>query len=106
MATGSRSPNRTASRAPSVRNLGDDKENYRWNFLIKNNRDRDDYAAFIDYCKHFDLSGAAFHAGVENYVDVDNWLRGMAFAVLSGAGDNYAANSAHNGQFYVRPDGR
>ena len=26
--------------------------------------------------------------------------------VLSGAGDNYAANSAHNGQFYVRPDGR
>ncbi len=90
----------------SVRDLGDDKENYRWNFLIKNNRERDDYAAFIEYCKHFDLSGSAFHAGAENFVDVDNWLRGMAFAVLSGAGDNYAANSAHNGQFYVRPDGR
>ena len=89
-----------------IRNLGDDKENYRWNFLIKNNREHDDYAAFIAYCKHFDLSGAAFHADVENFVDVDNWLRGMAFGVLSGSGDNYAANSAHNGQFYVRPDGR
>lgn len=91
----------------AVRDLGDDKENYRWNFLIKNNRERDDYAAFIDYCKHFDLSGAAFHASVENFVDVDNWLRSMAFAVLSGASDNYGAGDlAHNAQFYVRPDGR
>ena len=89
-----------------IRSLGNDKENYRWNFLIKNRRTRDDYSAFIDYCKHFNLTGNNFHDGIEKYVDVDNWLRSMAFAVLSGAGDNYGANSQHNAQFYARPDGR
>ena len=40
-----------------IRSLGNDKENYRWNFLIKNRRARDDYSAFIDYCKHFNQTG-------------------------------------------------
>jgi hypothetical protein len=90
----------------SFRNLGNDKEAYRWTFLLKNNRANDDFSALISYCKHFDLSGANFHAAVERYVDVDLWLRGMAFAVLSGAGDNFGANDQHNGMFYARPDGR
>ncbi|MFT4550549.1 MAG: hypothetical protein ACI9MB_004526 [Verrucomicrobiales bacterium] len=90
----------------NVRSLGADKENYRWNFLIKNNRDEDNYAPFLDYAAHFDKSGAAFHQDVEQFVDVDNWLRSMAFCVLSGAGDNYGSNDQHNAQFYLRPDGR
>jgi hypothetical protein len=90
----------------NIQSLGADKENYRWNFLIKGNRDHDNYAPFLAYAAHFDKSGAAFHQDVEKYVDVDNWLRGMAFCVLSGAGDNYGANSQHNGHFYMRPDGR
>jgi len=90
----------------TVSNLGDSKENYRWFFLKKNNRDADDFAPIIAYNKKFSESGAAFEEGLENVVDVDAWLRGMAYAVLSGAGDNAGANSQHNGMYYARPDGR
>ncbi|MEO1845276.1 MAG: lamin tail domain-containing protein, partial [Akkermansiaceae bacterium] len=90
----------------SVSDKGDNKEKYRWFFLKKNNRDADDFAPIIDYNKKFSQSGAAFESGLEEVVDVDGWLRGMAYAVLSGAGDNAGANSQHNGMYYAHPDGR
>jgi hypothetical protein len=90
----------------NVGNLGDDKEKYRWFFLKKNNRDADDFDPIIAYNKKFSQNGAAFEEGLEEVVDVDAWLRGMAYAVLSGAGDNAGANSQHNGMYYARPDGR
>lgn len=90
----------------AIRNLGDTKENYRWNLLIKGNRERDDYSRIMAYAKHFSLSSTAFNEGLEDVMNVDQWLRGMAFAVLSGAGDNYGAGDQHNGQFYVGTDGR
>jgi len=92
----------------AIRNLGDDKENYRWNFLIKNNEERDDYSKLIPFCKWMEMSGAAFTGAITNYIDVDQWLRGVAVNALSGAGDSYGGDgSAHNVQFYVRPsDGR
>ncbi|MDA7529699.1 lamin tail domain-containing protein, partial [bacterium] len=43
---------------------------------------------------------------LEDIVDVDSWFRGMAYAVLSGAGDNAGSGSQHNGMYYARPDGR
>ncbi len=85
---------------------GDDKEKYRWFFLKKNNRDADDFGPIIAYNKKFAQSGTAFEAGLEDVVDVDAWFRGMAYAVLSGAGDNAGANGTHNGMYYARPDGR
>ncbi len=90
----------------SVSNLGDSKEFYRWFFLKKSNREEDDFAPIIAYNKKFSQSGAAFESGLEEVVDVDGWLRGMAYAVLSGAGDNAAAGSGHNAQYYAHPDGR
>jgi len=90
----------------NVSNLGDSRENYRWFFLKKNNREADDFAPIIAYNKKFSQNGAAFEEGLEDVVDVDAWLRGMAYAVLSGAGDNAGANSQHNGMYYARPDGR
>ncbi len=90
----------------SISDKGDDKENYRWFFLKKNNRELDDFAPIIAYNKRFSLSGPAFERGLEDVVDVDGWLRGMAYAVLSGAGDNAGAGSAHNGMYYAHPDGR
>jgi hypothetical protein len=89
-----------------VRDLGDDKERYRWNFLIKDDREEDPFDPIIAYCKHFSKRGAEFEEGLEDVVDVDNWLRGMAYAVASGAGDNAGAGSQHNGMYYARPDGR
>jgi hypothetical protein len=90
----------------SIGDLGDDPESYRWFFLKKNNRDADDYAPIIAYNKKFSQNGTAFEEGLGAVVDIDGWLRGMAYAVLSGAGDNAGAGSQHNGMYYAHPDGR
>ena len=86
--------------------LGTDKERYRWNFLLENNEDVDDYSRMIALARHFDKSGAAFDAGLDAIIDVDQWLRATAYACASGAGDSFFDNSNHNGIFYARPDGR
>src|SRR5262249_48945395 len=87
----------------NIRNLGDDKENYRWDFLIKNNGARDDYSRLISFCKAMDLTGANFQAQIGNFIDVDQWLRCFALCTLSGAGDNYGGDGAQrNLQRYVR----
>ena len=90
----------------TIRDNGDDKERYRFYLLKKNNRDADDYGPIIRYAKHMSKSGAAFDDGIDEVIDVDGWLRGMAYAVLSGAGDNVAAGDGHNGMYYAHPDGR
>ena len=90
----------------SVSNLGDDPEAYRWFFLNKINREADDFDPIIKYAKHFSKSGNAFEEGLDDVVDVDRWLRGMAYAVLTGAGDNAAAGSQHNGAYYANPSGQ
>ena len=99
-------PNPDGVTGISPSNLGDSKELYRWFFLKKNNRDADDFTPIIAYNKKMSQSGASFENGLEDVIDVDSWFRGMAYAVLSGAGDNAGANSQHNGMYYARPDGR
>jgi len=99
-------PNPDGVNGISPSNLGDGKELYRWFFLKKNNRDADDFTPIIAYNKKMSQSGAAFEDGLEDVIDVDGWFRGMAYGVLSGAGDNASANSQHNGMYYARPDGR
>ncbi|MEX2187890.1 MAG: lamin tail domain-containing protein [Pirellulales bacterium] len=89
----------------AIRDLGDDTENYRWTYLIKNNGDRDDFSQIIAWAKVMGLSGSAFTSQIGNYIDVDQWLRAFAVSHLTGVGDNYsAAGDAHNVEFYVRPD--
>ncbi|MCK6522906.1 lamin tail domain-containing protein [Myxococcota bacterium] len=92
----------------AITDLGDDKEDYRWTFLVKNNEREDNFDGVLTLAKTFSLSGAAFLAEVEAVIDVDQWLRAFAFATLSGAVDNYGGDGAqHNAAFYVRPeDGR
>ncbi len=90
----------------AIRDNGDDKEQYRFYLSKKNNRDNDDFTPIINYGKQMSKSGAAFDQSLEDVVDVDSWLRGMAYAVLSGAGDNTGAGTLHNGMYYARPDGR
>lgn len=89
-----------------ITDLGDDKERYRWNFLLENNEDVDDYSRVIALAKHFDKSGSAFETGLDEIIDTDQWLRATAYACASGAGDSFFDNSNHNGIFYARPDGR
>jgi hypothetical protein len=90
----------------AITDLGSDKEHYRWNWLIKNNREEDGYDEIIEMCQTF--SGGDFPGQANDIIDVEQWLRAFAFATLSGATDQYGgAGSQHNAQFYVRPaDGR
>ena len=64
--------------------LGEDREKYRWHFLIKNNRDQDNYAPIIRMTRTLGLSGSAFEQAVDQYLDVPEWLR--AFAIGSTVG--------------------
>ncbi len=91
-----------------ITNMGNDKEPYRWTYLIKNNEDQDDYSRVIPWAKWMASSGTAFTSAINTYIDPDQWLRATAINVLSGAGDSYAGDgSQHNVQFYVRPsDGK
>ncbi|MCW1922427.1 lamin tail domain-containing protein [Luteolibacter arcticus] len=86
--------------------LGDDKEAYRWNFLLENNEDKDDYSRIIAAAKQFAKNGSAFETGLTDVIDPAQWLQASAHACTTGAGDSFFDNSNHNGIFYARPDGR
>jgi hypothetical protein len=90
--------------APDLRSLGDDPEAYRFNFPIKNNRDRDDYSRLIEFCKAFDLDGVALESETAVVMDVDQWLRLFAVMSLCGIGDVYTQGLNHNIGMYVRPE--
>jgi hypothetical protein len=91
----------------ALTDLGDDKEAYRWTFLVGNNEREDDFDGLIGLCQTFALGGEAFLDEADAVIDVEEWLRAFAFATLSGATDQYAEGSQHNAQFYLRPaDGR
>ena len=105
--TGLKLPAPDAVVGTGIRDLGNDEEAYRYDFIVKANRWRDDYRGLIRFARIFGLSGAAFDAQVGDVIDVDQWLRAFAFATLSGAVDNYASGAQHNAEFYLRPsDGR
>jgi len=93
-----------------IQDLGDDKEHYRWNFLIKNNRAQDDYTSLVSWAKVYGLSNPTFNEQISEFIDVDQFLRSMAIAVMNGTDDQYGQYVGwyqHNAQFYVRPtDGR
>jgi len=77
---------------PDIQDLGDDKEIYRWNFQIRNNRAQDDFSPLMRAAKSFEMNGATLDAQLHEVLDVDQWLR--CFAVESLVG---------NDDFYLRP---
>jgi hypothetical protein len=88
----------------SITDLGDDKERYRWNFMIQNNEREDDYESLIAMAQTFSLAEPDFLAEANEVIDVDQWLRAFAFATLAGVVDQYGGDgSQHNARFYLRP---
>ncbi len=87
--------------------LGTDPEAYRWFFLRENNRDRDDFGGVAGLWKTLTLSGTALEEASERVMDVDTWLRAIAFQSLFGMVDTYPYDNPHNFMIYFRPeDGR
>jgi hypothetical protein len=87
-----------------LQNWGSDPENYRWILLQENQAARDDYSQAIAVSRAFSLSGAALDAQTRQLLDVDEWLRTLAFAAFIGAGDFFSFGLNHNWKLYFRPD--
>lgn len=88
-------------------NSGDDPENYRWVFLQENHADQDDYRQVITLNKAFSLSGAALEAQTGQLMDVDEWMRALAFKAFTGDADTFTYGLNHNWKVFFSPeDGR
>ena len=90
-----------------IQNFGPDKENYRWLFLITNQRTRDDYSRLIPFAQAFSLAGGQLDEATRQVMDVDEWMRTFALQSLGGVFDVYSRDNHHNLRLYARPeDGR
>ena len=90
-----------------ITNLGNDPEVYRWFFLTENNRSTSTHEPIMALAKALSLSGTALEQEAERLMDVDVWLRAVAFQSLAGMVDTYPFDNPHNFMIYFRPaDGR
>ena len=87
-----------------IRTLGGNKDAYRFNYLLRNNRNRDDFSSIIAMSQAFSSTSTLQSDKIEDFVDVDNWMRTLAFNALFGVADTYNNGLAHNLIFYTRPD--
>ena len=67
-----------------LRNLGDDKEAYRWNFLKENNLARDNYQDLIELGKFLGGSTATVIRDAEEWIDVEQVVRMYVLHSLTG----------------------
>ena len=106
-AAGYKNPQPDTVVGTDITNLGDDKEIYRYNFMIKNHRDTDDYSRFIALAKAWSLTGAALDSQTRQLMDIDQWMRAYALVSLCSVGDMYTFGNNHNFFTYSRPsDGK
>lgn len=90
-----------------ITNLGEDKEIYRYNFMLKNQRDVDDYSRFITLAKAWSLTGNALEVQTRELMDIDQWMRAYCIISLCSIGDTYTFGNNHNFFTYMRPsDGK
>ena len=88
--------------------MGEDADAYRWNFLIRNQRAKDDFSRIIALTRAMRRSGSTvggtLDVETQAVMDVDEWMRLFAFESLVGINDTYNQGLAHNLQLYVRPE--
>lgn len=94
--------------AVNIAATGTVKEGCRWNFLIGNDRNDDDYTRIVNLRDVFNQTGATYTTNLPNAIDVDQWLRTFAAFSLAGIGDHYSSSGGawHNLKLYQRGDGR
>jgi hypothetical protein len=86
-----------------ISDLGDSKETYRYNFILKNHRSADDYATLINFARKWSLSGSVLDAQTQATMDMDEWLAAYAMVSLGGVADMYTFGADHNLMTYIRP---
>ena len=86
-----------------LKDLGSTAEPYRWTLLKENHVAADNYAPMIALAKAFSLSGPALDAQMRQLMDVDEWMRAVAFISLIGGSDIYTYGNSHNFIIYFRP---
>jgi hypothetical protein len=89
--------------ATDISDLGADKEAYRMNFVLRNNRRQDDFRRIVALGQAFSLSNDRLDQATSEVMDVDQWMRVMALHSLTGGADTYNMGLAHNLMLYVRP---
>ncbi len=82
--------------------MGNDKEFYRYNFMMKSHRNTDDYSRFIAICKALSLTGTALDTATRQVMDIDQWMRAYAMVSLCSVGDMYTFGNNHNFFMYQR----
>jgi hypothetical protein len=87
-----------------IKDLGNNPESYRWTFLKENHTDRNNYGPMVTLAKAFSLTGTALDTQMKQLMDVDEWMRGVAFLALLGGNDMYSFGNSHNVIFYFRPE--
>jgi hypothetical protein len=88
-----------------MQDWGDNKENYRWFLLKVNNRTEDDFERGLAWSKTLGLTGTNFDAQAAQVMDVEEFLRVMAFQSLVGPADAYYTGAnIHNFRVFVRPE--
>jgi hypothetical protein len=87
-----------------IRDLGDDADAYRWNYILKNNRDRDDFSRIIQLAQSLMLRSDQLQEAADQVMDVEAWMRYQAFQSLVGTADTFNMGLAHNIYLYVRPE--
>ena len=108
-AAGYKNPQPDGVVGTDITDLGPDKEIYRYNFMIKNHRDVDDYSRLIALGKAWSqpAGSAALDAQSRALMDIDQWMRAYALLSLCSVGDTYSFGNNHNFFTYSRPsDGR
>lgn len=79
-----------------LQDRGDDPESYRWIFLKENDRDLDDYAAPRELSRVFSLRGEQLQEQVGGCINVDQWMRSLAFKAFTGDPDTFTYGLNHN----------
>ncbi len=94
----------------SLKNLGTNKEIYRWHWIVENGRKADNYADLINALTAIGQTGGseAFNTQTAQYLDVSPWLRATVAPALFGVSDNYLGWDAypHNAYIYFPPGGK
>lgn len=86
---------------------GDDKEAYRNRFEKRSDEKGDGFSPIINLCRLFDRKETLdddFRYGIEENVDVDEWLRSLACQAVASDWDGFGFMTGKNARLYRRND--